>query len=193
MRKKLKFAPFAHLPPQFNCVPHRGATSCRCSTGSESRRRGRHQRLLRVGRCIRSGPPSSVRRASSAFQGEQKSSGPCDGLRRCRSRCHVRAIAECQSCALSVPGRAVCGVRQATARGTSSVRRAMSAGAAGDKSTSSSSTKRRPRHRRPPPQPPPLTPAVRVKSEPVDDIKVSIRQPCHQALSVPFSAWRRFT
>ncbi|KAM7307744.1 hypothetical protein ISCGN_011380 [Ixodes scapularis] len=43
--------------------------------------------------------------------------------------------------------------------------RAMSAGTA---LVEKSSSKRRPRHRRPPPQPPP----VRVKAEPVDDIKV---------------------
>lgn len=41
----------------------------------------------------------------------------------------------------------------------------MSAGAVAEKSSS----KRRPRHRRPPPHPPPLP--VRVKPEPVDDIK----------------------
>ncbi|KAL1425081.1 hypothetical protein MTO96_019533 [Rhipicephalus appendiculatus] len=49
----------------------------------------------------------------------------------------------------------------------------MSAGAAGD-SKSSPSSKRRPKHRRPPPQPPPstTTSTVRVKPEPVDDIKL---------------------
>lgn len=49
----------------------------------------------------------------------------------------------------------------------------MSAGTVGD-SKSSPSSKRRPKHRRPPPQPPPsttTTSAVRVKPEPVDDIK----------------------
>ncbi|XP_072145054.1 uncharacterized protein [Dermacentor andersoni] len=49
----------------------------------------------------------------------------------------------------------------------------MSAGAVGD-SKSSPSSKRRPKHRRPPPQPPPpstTSATVRVKPEPVDDIK----------------------